>query len=110
MVVMFRILFYRKNCTKFDIMKFRLKGDFRRFLRNHFLIQGSSMFKTSCYAVLFSFLLTLSVGASAADVKKGKIMLRNILNHETGRWILQTHKDDHCEYPLTHIENNTYQS
>ena len=44
------------------------------------------------------------------EVKKGKIMLRNILNHERGRWILQTHKDDHCEYPLTHIENNTYQS
>ena len=44
------------------------------------------------------------------EVKKGKIMLRNILNHERGRWILQTHEEDHCEYPLTYIESNTYQS
>ena len=30
------------------------------------------MFKTGCYAVLVSFLLTLSMSASAANVKKAK--------------------------------------
>ena len=72
MVIIFRILAFRQNCTKFEIMSFCLKGNFRRVFRNHFLIQGSSMFKTACYAVLVSFLLTFSMSASAADVKKGK--------------------------------------
>ena len=47
---------------------------------------------------------------SAEEIKKGKIMLRNILSHDKGRWILESHEDSHCEYPLTQIKNNTYQS
>ena len=37
-------------------------------------------------------------------------MLKNILSHDKGRWILGSHKDARCEYPLTQIKNNTYQS
>ena len=44
------------------------------------------------------------------EIKRGKIMLQNILNHDKGRWVLESHKDAHCEYPLTQIKNNTYQS
>ncbi len=44
------------------------------------------------------------------EIRKGKIMLRNILSHDKGRWILKSHKDARCEYPLTQIKNNTYQS
>ena len=42
------------------------------------------------------------------EVKKGKIMLRNILNHARGRWILGSHEEAHCEYSLPQINNNTY--
>ena len=44
------------------------------------------------------------------ETKKGKTMLHNILNHPEGRWILEPHKDAHCEYSLSQIKNNTYQS
>ncbi|MDP6231269.1 MAG: UvrD-helicase domain-containing protein [Nitrospinaceae bacterium] len=47
---------------------------------------------------------------SAEEIKKGKIMLRNILDHDKGRWILESHEDARCEYPLTQIKSNTYQS
>ena len=44
------------------------------------------------------------------ESKKGKIMLKNILSHHAGRWILESHKDARCEYSLTHTKNNIYQS
>jgi len=44
------------------------------------------------------------------EIKKGEIMLKNILSHDKGRWILGSHKDARCEYPLTQIKNNTYLS
>jgi len=44
------------------------------------------------------------------ETKKGKTMLSNILNHPEGRWILESHKDARCEYSLSQIKNNIYQS
>ena len=37
-------------------------------------------------------------------------MLRNILDHDIGRWILDAHKDARCEYSLTQVKNNIFQS
>jgi ATP-dependent exoDNAse (exonuclease V) beta subunit len=44
------------------------------------------------------------------ETKKGQTMLRNILDHDTGRWILQSHRDARCEYSLTQRKNDIYQS
>ena len=44
------------------------------------------------------------------EIKKGKTMLRNILGHDIGRWILEAHKDARCEYSLTQMKNNIFQS
>ena len=44
------------------------------------------------------------------EIKRGEIMLQNILSHDKGQWILESHKDARCEYPITQIKNNTYQS
>jgi ATP-dependent exoDNAse (exonuclease V) beta subunit len=44
------------------------------------------------------------------EIKKGQTMLRNILGHDTGRWILESHRDARCEYSLTQMKNNIYQS
>ena len=44
------------------------------------------------------------------EIIRGKTMLRNILSHHKGRWILSSHKGAHCEYSLTQVKNNTYQS
>ena len=44
------------------------------------------------------------------EIIRGKTMLRNILSHPKGRWILDYHNDAHCEYSLTQVKNNTYQS
>jgi len=44
------------------------------------------------------------------EIKKGQTMLRNILDHDIGRWILDAHKDARCEYSLTQVKNNIFQS
>ncbi|KMP11679.1 hypothetical protein UR09_02775 [Candidatus Nitromaritima sp. SCGC AAA799-A02] len=44
------------------------------------------------------------------EVQRGNTMIRNILDHDRGRWILHSHAEARCEYPLTQIKNNTYQS
>ena len=44
------------------------------------------------------------------EIKKGQTMLRNILGHDTGRWILESHRDARCEYSLTQMKNNIYRS
>jgi ATP-dependent helicase/nuclease subunit A len=42
--------------------------------------------------------------------KKGITMIQNILSHKIGQWILEDHKEARCEYSLTQIINNSYQS
>ena len=42
--------------------------------------------------------------------KKGIAMIQNILSDKVGQWILGDHKEARCEYSLTQIINNTYQS
>ena len=44
------------------------------------------------------------------EIKKGQTMLRNILDHDTGRWILESHRDARCEYSLTQMKNDIYRS
>ena len=44
------------------------------------------------------------------EIKKGQTMLRNILDHDTGRWILKSHRDARCEYSLTQMKNDIYRS
>ena len=44
------------------------------------------------------------------EIKKGQTMLRNILGHDTGRWILESHRDARCEYSLTQMKNDIYRS
>jgi len=47
---------------------------------------------------------------AAVEGKKGITMIQNILSHKVGQWILKDHKEARCEYSLTQIINNTYQS
>ena len=52
----------------------------------------------------------LSSELAAVEGKKGITMIQNILSHKVGKWILEDHKEARCEYSLTQIINNTYQS
>ena len=52
----------------------------------------------------------LSHNLILVEIKKGITMLRNIVSHKEGQWILESHQDARCEYSLTQIVNNTYQS
>ncbi|SVE42220.1 uncharacterized protein METZ01_LOCUS495074, partial [marine metagenome] len=44
------------------------------------------------------------------ETKNGLTALRNILEDEKGRWILQNHEEARSEYPLTFVRNDAYVS
>jgi ATP-dependent helicase/nuclease subunit A len=43
-----------------------------------------------------------------STVHNGMRALKNIVEDETGRWLLMNHEDAHSEYPLTGFINNSY--
>ena len=77
---------------------------------SNYIDKRNTHFKKYIISPSKNFGLVNTINDICEETKKGKTMLSNILNHPEGRWILESHKDARCEYSLSQIKNNIYQS